>query len=398
MPVNFYRIIWPLLLLPLALTACGQAGAERAEEIEPVPEVTVMLARPVERPVLTSYPGRLAPYRRAEVRARVSGILMQRLYTEGQEVAEGDVLFNIDDARLKLDVLTAESELVRARAEHYRCWDTLRRHTSLLDSKVIQEHDYVASETGERQAQAAVDNASAALARAELLLSYARVTAPISGVSGLALVSEGALVGEGEATRLTTIEQIDPIYADFSQPSSELLLIDRGLKSGRLRKIDDPAVEVRLRLPDGSYYEHPGRLTFIDSSVDPGTDNVAMRAVFPNPDKTLRPGAYLSVDLARAVDPSAILIPRDSLLRRDSESHVLVVTAQNTVEKREVKISELDGRNWVVTSGLAAGDRVIVNSAAAAALEGREVTVAATVDGPEKLAFKSPAAVPPPLP
>lgn len=381
-----------LLLLLISAAACSQAGAERAEEAQAPPEVMVMLAEAAEKQISASYPGRLAPYRRAEVRARVAGILMERLYAEGEEVSEGDTLFNIDDAQLKLDVLTAQSELARAEAEHYKSQDTLKRHKTLLGKEAMQEHDYVASLTAEMQAKAAVDNAAAALARAELLLSYARVNAPISGLTGLSLVSEGALVGQDEATRMTTIEQIDPIYVDFSQPSSDLLIIDEGIKNGRLRKTPEPDIEVRLKMPDGSLYEHTGRLIFTDSSVDPRTDNVAMRAVFPNPGKTLRPGTYLSVSLARAVNPYAILIPRDSLLRQDSESHVLLVSDQNTVIKRQVEVSELDGKNWVVTAGLTTGDRVIINSSQAAGLEGQKVSIAATVSGAQKLAFKTMAA------
>lgn len=385
---NFCRLLF-CALLPLVLAACGQAEAERAEAPQDVPEVTVMLVKSEEKEVAASYPGRLAPYRRAEVRARVAGILLRRLYTEGQEVTEGEVLFQIDDAQLKLDVLTAGSELARAEAELDKSQDTLRRHKTLLGKEAMQEHDYVASVTAARQAQAAVDNAAAALARAELLLGYARVTAPISGRSGLSLVSEGALVGQGEATQMTTIEQIDPIYVDFSQPSSDLMRIEEGVKKGRLRKIPEEAVTVRLKFPDGGLYEHEGRLIFTDSSVDPGTDNVAMRAVFPNPDKLLRPGTYLGVSLSRAVNPSAILIPRDSLLRGDEESHVLVVSEDGLVEKRAVEVSELDGKAWVVTAGLKDGERMIVNSAQAAGLEGRKVFIAATVSGAEQLALKA---------
>ncbi|UQZ89598.1 efflux transporter periplasmic adaptor subunit [Deltaproteobacteria bacterium Smac51] len=385
----FGKLSLLFFLLP-ALTGCGQAGAGQTEsEAAPMPEVTVMLAQPIERAVIDSYPGRLAPFRQAEVRARVAGILMERLYIEGQDVTEGQTLFSIDDAQLKLDVLTAKSELARAQAELYKSEDTLRRHEVLLDKKAIQEHDYVASLTAEMQAKAAVDNATAALGRAELRLSYARVTAPISGRAGLSLVSEGALVGQDEPTRMTTIEQVDPIYADFSQPSADLLIIDDGVSNGRLKKIDEADIEVFLGLPDGSRYPHAGRLIFTNASVDPKTDNVSMRAVFPNPERLLRPGTYLNVSLSRAINPCVFLVPRDSLLRNEEASHVLVVSDQNLVEKRPVKADELDGKNWVVTAGLEAGERVILNSLQAAAFEGQEVSVASIVSAGEKLALNN---------
>ena len=386
---------WPLfqILAPLVfsvfMTGCHQAGAGAvADGNESTPEVTVMLARPVSREVVNSYPGRLTPFRQAEVRARVAGILMKRLYEEGREVTEGQTLFNIDDAQLKLDVLTAKAELARAEAELYKARDTLRRHQVLMDKKVMQEHDFVATVTSEIKARAAVDNAAAALSRAELLLSYSQVTAPISGRAGLALVSEGALVGEGEATQLTIIEQIDPIYVDFAQPASDLLAIDQGVNSGHLRKIDDSNIEVSLKFNDGSVYPHPGRLIYSDASISPRTDNVSMRAVFPNPEKTLRPGAYLNVSLARAVNDQVFLVPRDSLVRQEESSHVLVVSDQSLVEKRPVAAEELDGKNWVITAGLKNGEKVIINTGQAAGLEGQKVSTLSITGQSARLAFR----------
>ncbi len=384
-----YRNFVGLMLLAL-LTGCGQAGADKAaeEKAAPLPEVAVMVATPRERPVVQTYPGRLAAFRRAEVRARAAGILLARHYVEGAEVAEGEPLFSIDDAQLKINVLSAQSALARAEAEHQGTLDTLSRYSNLLEKKSINEHDHVAAVTDEKRAKAEVASAAAALAKAELDLSYARVTAPISGRAGLALVSEGALVGQDGLTPMTTIEQVDPIHADFSQPSADLLAIDDGVRNGRLKKIDEPAVEVRLTLPDGSSYEHPGRLIFTGTSVDPKTDGVPMRAVFPNPDETLRPGTYLSVNLSRAVNTRVFLVPRDTLLRQEGESYLLVVSPQDTVEKRVVETAELDGKNWVVTAGLEAGEQVVINSAQAVGLTGQKVSVASAAPGPERLASR----------
>lgn len=382
----FFQIL--ALLLSALMAGCNQAGAETAADgTAPMPEVSVMLAKPVSREVVNTYPGRLAPFRQAEVRARVAGILMKRLYAEGQEITEGETLFNIDDAQLKLDVLTAKAELARAEAELFKAQDTLRRHKILVEKKVMQEHDFVATVTSEMQARAAVDKAAADLNRADLLLSYAQVSAPISGRAGLALVSEGALVGEGEPTQLTTIEQINPIYVDFAQPSSDLLAIDQGLNNGQLRKIDDSNIEVRLLFQDGSVYHQVGRLVFSDTSINPRTENVSMRAVFPNPEKTLRPGTYLKVSLSRAVNDQVFLVPRDSLLRQDESSHVLVVSEQNVVEKRQVEAKELEDKNWLVTAGLKSGEKVIINTGQAAGLEGQKVSVA-VIDEPPKLALR----------
>ena len=385
---TFFQIL-SLIVLSALLAGCNQAGAEAdAGGAAPAPEVTVILAQPVSREMASTYPGRLTPFRQAEVRARVAGILMKRVYTEGQEVVAGETLFNIDDAQLKLDVLTAKADLSRAEAELYKAQDTLKRHKVLVEKKVMQEHDFVATVTSEMQAKAAVDNAAAALGRAELLLSYSQVTAPISGRAGLSLVSEGALVGQGEPTQMTTVEQIDPIYVDFAQPSADLLAIDQGVNSGRLRKISDPNIVVHLKLQDGNVYPHTGRLIFSDTSVDPRTDNVSMRAVFPNPDKTLRPGTYLHVSLSRAVNDQVFLVPRDSLVRQEESSHVLVVSDQDTVEKRPVEAAELDGKNWVVTAGLQSGEKVIINTSQAAGLEGQKISVALLVPELPKLASR----------
>lgn len=384
------KLIYGLILLPLwaalILTGCGGADQSTALE-ETEAEVAVMVAVPRQRPVKQAYQGRLAAYRRAEVRARAAGILLKRHYEEGREVAEGELLFSIDEAQLRTNLLAAQSSLARAEAEHQGTVDTLNRYRSLFKTRSINEHDYISAQTSEKQAAAAVKSAEAVLAKAELDLSYARVTAPISGRAGLALVSEGALVGQDGLTPMTVIEQVDPIYVDFSQPVSDLLAIDKSLKDGRLLKIDQSAAQVRLRMPDGDFYEHPGQLIFTATSVDQATDNVARRAVFPNPDKALRPGTYLSVEVAEALNPQAFLVPRDSLVRQSEASHLLIVSDKNLVEKVAVEATELEGKNWVVTAGLKAGDQVVINSAQALALEGQQVSVRTVAPETEQLAF-----------
>lgn len=363
------------LLLSLAGGCSSNDGADMAAETEP--QVEVLIAEPVERPLVQSYPGRLASFRKAEVRARAAGILLRRHYIEGSDVAAGQLLFSIEDDQLRIDVEAAESALAKAEAEHQGTLDTLKRHQNLVEKQSINEHDYVASQTAEKKARAEVANALAVLDQAKLDLSYAQVTAPISGRAGLALVSEGALVGQNELTKMTVIEQLDPIYLDFSQPASDLALVADGVRSGRLKKIEENEIKIWLAMADGSRYEHPGSLIFTDSSVNQETDKVAMRAVFPNPDRILLPGGYLRVSLARAVNPAVFLAPRDSLIRQGNESWLLLLSPDNVVEKVKVETEEMDEKNWVVTSGLNSGDRIILSGSKALPLEGQKVAVAA---------------------
>lgn len=369
---------------------CGSSQTEGPGAAVGPAEVEVMTAQPVVRPVIQTYPARLAAFRKAEIRARAAGILLERKYVEGSEVKAGQLLFTIDDEQLKINVLSMQSALARAEAEHQGAQDTLRRHSTLLGKQSINEHDHVASLTAEKRTRAEVGSAEAALADAELKLSYAQVTAPISGRAGMALVSEGTLVGQDGLTPLTVIEQIDPIYVNFAQPVPDLAEIKSGARQGLLNEYADADIVVQLIMPDGSIYGHEGRLVFSDVAVDPNTDNIAMKAQFPNPNSVLMPGAYIRVNLIRAVNPQIFLVPRDTVVLEENSSHIFVATPEGVVEKRAVTVRNLEGPNWQVTGGLKTGEKIILNSVQATPMVGEPVA-AVSKAGQKEMTAATPA-------
>ena len=301
----------------------------------------------------------MEPYREAEVRARVAGIVTSRLYEEGQDVKRGDALFQIDPAPLQAAYDSEAANLARAQASLSAAADKLRRYADLVGDRAISERDHAEAAADERQARAQVALARANLQSAKLKLDYARVTSPIDGAR--ALVTEGALVGEGQATPLTVVQQIDPIYVNFAQPAAEVLRLQKQIRDGQLQGIEPDKLRVRLLLPDGTEYARTGALSFADLAVDPGTDNVTMRALFDNPRRDLLPGMYVRVRLEQAINRDAYLVPRDAAARRlrracavagkDGELQAVAVTARN-----------IQGPNWVVTDGLKGGERVVVEN------------------------------------
>ncbi|WP_455774607.1 efflux RND transporter periplasmic adaptor subunit, partial [Burkholderia stabilis] len=234
----------------------------------------------------------------------------------------------------------------------------------LVRDRAVSERDHTEAVADDTQAKAEVASAKAELARAQLQLDYATVTAPISGRARRALVTEGALVGQDQATPLTTVEQLDPIYVNFSQPAADVDALRRAVKSGRATGIAQHDIAVTLLRADGTAYPLKGKLLFSDLAVDPTTDTVAMRALFPNPERELLPGAYVRIALDTAVDQRAILVPRDALLRTTDRTSVRVVGANGKVKDVEVLADQMSGRDWRITRGLAGGERVIVDNAA----------------------------------
>ncbi|HEF4757444.1 MexX/AxyX family multidrug efflux RND transporter periplasmic adaptor subunit [Burkholderia multivorans] len=358
----------PRRLTPLALAvAVAAAGCGKGKpDAEPaaVQKATVVTVRPVAVPMTVELPGRLDAYRRAEVRARVAGIVTARTYDEGQEVKQGAVLFRIDPAPLKAARDAAQGALAKAQAAAAAAADKRRRYADLVRDHAVSERDYTEAVAADTQAKAEVASAKAELARAQLQLDYANVTAPISGRARRALVTEGALVGQGEATPLTTVEQLDPIYVNFSQPAADVEALRRAVKSGRATGIAQQDVAVTLLRADGTPYPLKGKLLFSDLAVDPTTDTVAMRALFPNPERELLPGAYVRIALDAAVDHRALLVPRDALLRTAERTSVRVVDAAGSVKDVEVVADRMSGRDWRITRGLNGGERVIVDNAA----------------------------------
>ncbi|PRF96789.1 efflux transporter periplasmic adaptor subunit [Burkholderia ambifaria] len=346
----------------LAVAGCGKGDKDKAPEA--IQNATVVTVRPTAVPMTVELPGRLDAYRQAQVRARVAGIVTARTYEEGQEVKQGAVLFRIDPAPLKAARDAAQGVLAKAQAAALAASDKRRRYDDLVRDHAVSERDHTEAVADDTRAKADVASAKAELARAQLQLDYATVTAPISGRARRALVTEGALVGQDQATPLTTVEQLDPIYVNFSQPATDVDALRRAVKSGHATGIAQHDVTVTLRRADGTAYPLKGKLLFSDLAVDPTTDTVAMRALFPNPERELLPGAYVRIALDAAVDQRAILVPRDALLRTAERTSVRVVGTNGKVKDVEVVADQMSGRDWRITRGLSGGERVIVDNAA----------------------------------
>jgi multidrug efflux system membrane fusion protein len=387
-------VLHPLLLiLAAALFAAGCGKRDGGEATAPSQAATVVTVQPAPVPLSVELPGRLEAYRQAEVRARVAGIVTARSYQEGQEVKAGAVLFRIDPAPFKAARDAAGGALAKAQAALLAAADKRRRYDDLVRYHAVSERDHTEAISDERQAQAAVTSAKAELARAQLQLSYATVTAPIDGRARRALVTEGALVGEGQATPLTTVEQLDPIYVNFSQPAADVESLRRAVKSGRAAGIAQQDIEVTLLRADGSEYTQKGKLLFTDLAVDPSTDTVAMRALFPNPDRELLPGGYVRITFDHAIERNAILVPRDAVLRSADRASVKVVGSDGKIKDVAVETARFKGHEWLITRGLKGGERVVVDNAtqfeAGTAVKAVERGAAAPADasarGPENL-------------
>lgn len=343
------------------VAACQKA--QSPETAATPPEVTVVQVQLADIPAEVELPGRVEAYRIAEVRARVSGIVAKRLYQEGQVVKAGTSLFAINPEQLQASKLEAEAELARTEANLVNANDKLQRYQALVSDQSVSQRDYRAAQAEAQLAKAEVASAQAKLNRAKLDLGYANVTAPIDGVARRALVTEGALVGKDEATHLTTVEQVNPVYVNFAQSSSEVFALRKALRDGQL-KGNDGQFKIELLLPDGSVYPNAGKLSFSDVSVNQTTDSVVMRAIFENPQQELMPGAYVRLKLRQATNPNAILIPRDALIRDQFSARVWVVNAKNELESREVHTGSVVAKQWVIEQGLKPGERVVITNAA----------------------------------
>ena len=339
--------LWASLLL---LAACNQATPQNPP---PPPEVAVIEVHPRSVPQRRELVGRLAPTRVAQVRARVAGIILGRVYTEGTDVDQGDVLYLIDPAPLEAALHAKEAALARARAEATNAAEIAKRYRDLAKKQLISTQDRDTALANERSTAAAVLQAQADVESARLDLGYATVTAPIAGRAGRALVTEGALVGQGEATQLTTIEQIDPVYVNFSQSVAEL----RELQADT--KVRQPA-RVEVLLPDGTPYPQAGMLDFSDLAVDPLTGAMSLRAIVPNPDHALLPGMFVKLRLVTGTIDNAFVVPQAALGRDDQGAYVLVVGADGKVAQRRLQVHGMTRSEWVVTGDLGDGERVIV--------------------------------------
>jgi membrane fusion protein (multidrug efflux system) len=329
------------------------AGTAAAPPDKPPPEVEVVTASAGTVALERELVGRLASSRVAEVRARVSGIVLERTYKEGSDVAAGAVLFRIDPAPLEAAVNAAEAALARTRADAENATLIARRQQDLLARKLAAQQDVDSALAAQRSTAAAVREAEAELRQAGLDLGYATVTAPIAGRAGRALVTEGALTDDEDTTHLTTVEQLDPIYLNFGQTVGDFQRL-------RAEAASDAPPPVTVMLPDGTDYPHNGRLDFSDVNVDAGTGMVLLRATVPNPERALLPGMYVNLRYRVGELAHAFVLPHAAVLRDSGGAYVMVVGADGKVARRAVTVRDMRDTVWVVTGELGDGERVIV--------------------------------------
>ncbi len=348
-------------LLALSAAALGACGSHAAPPAPSPPQVGVQLARAQPVPLTRDLVGRLSATRSADVRARVAGVLLKRLYTEGSDVRAGQTLFEIDPAPLRAALDAAQAALAQAEAQATNAHIAAQRTRDLLPSGLVSRSDLDNAEASERSTAAASQQARAGVGTARINLGYATVTAPIAGRAGQQGVTEGALVGQGTATLLTTVEQIDPIYVNFDQPAIDIQRLRREQSSGDVTVAGINQATVQLLLEDGTPYGHTGTLDFRDLSVDPATGAVALRGIVPNPEHTLLPGMFVSVRLTYGTLKRGFLVPQAALQRDATGAYVLVVAPDDTVVLKRVRVDGLHGAEWIVTEGLAEGDRMILS-------------------------------------
>lgn len=347
----------PILFLPLSVTwfllpSCGKKS-EAPPEMLPA-HVTYSEVGTETVTVTRDLPGRIDAVRVAEVRARVPGILLKKSFQEGADVKAGDVLFEIDPAPLQAALDSATASVARAEANEQQALTEVKRFRELISFNAVSKQAADNAESAVAIASADVLSARAALVSASLNLGYATVTAPISGRIGKAAVTEGALVGEGSATLLATIQQLNPIYFDFTQSATDLIAMKKGM-AGR------EVTQVTLLLEDGTEYEHKGKILFSEASVDRSTGMALLRAEFPNPNYDLLPGMFARAKVVQAIQDNATTVPQRAVTRAlGGAGSVMVIDDSNVVHARMIQTSEMVGDRWVVTSGLKPGERVIM--------------------------------------
>jgi membrane fusion protein (multidrug efflux system) len=362
-PANRTRLAKALFtLLPLGwlLSACGPATPPPAASAPPPAEVGVVTVAPGAVGLVSELPGRTEASRVAQVRARVAGILQKRLFREGSEVKAGQALFAIDDAPYRATLASAQATQARAEANLTQTQSQAERYKPLVAANAISQQDYIGAVAAQKTAEADVAVAKAAVQTARLNVGYAAVTAPISGRIGRALVTEGALVGQGEATQMAVVQQIDPLFVNFTQSAAEVLRLRAAIASGALKGSGEQAA-VSVLMEDGSLYPLRGKLLFSDLTVDASSDQITLRAEVPNPKGALLPGLFVRVRLEQAQAPTAILLPQQAVSRGNGGDSVMVVAPDGKAAPRPVKLGAAQAGQWVVLSGLAAGEQVMVD-------------------------------------
>jgi membrane fusion protein, multidrug efflux system len=352
-----------VMVVALALSACGPSGnPQGGGNAPPPPEVGVITValRPVG--LVTELPGRLEASRVAQVRARVAGIVLRRLFIEGSDVKAGQPLFQIDPAPYQATLASTQATLARADANLTQAAAQADRYKPLLEANAVSKQDYVNAVAAQKTGEADVAAAKAAVDSARINLGYASVTAPISGRIGRALVTEGALVGQGEATPLAVVQQINPMYVNFTQSTTDVLNLRRAIASGKFKRAGGgDAASVRIILEDGSEDPDRGKLLFSDLTVDQSSGQITLRAEVPNAKELLLPGMYVRVRLEQAETPNGILVPQQAVLRGSTGDSVMVVSSDGKATPRPVKVGSAQGGMWVILEGVAPGEMVMVD-------------------------------------
>jgi len=353
------RILQGLLLGAIGLLLAG--CAQRAAPTPPKPTVTVVDLHVGRVSLTTELPGRTSAYRVAEVRPQVNGVVLKRLFKEGDLVAAGQQLYQIDPAPYEATLESARATLAHAHAAVTAAKLTAERYTALVDAHAVSRQDYDNQIATLQQDEADVTSGQAAVRAAEINLAYTKVYSPISWRTGRSSVTEGALMTVNQAASLVTITQLDPMYVDLTQTTTTLVRLKRELAAGQIRHFDGNQAPAKLLLEDGTPYEFPGTLQFSEVTVDQGTGSVTLRALFPNSQGLLLPGMFVRATIEEGVREAAILAPQQGITHApDGTATALVVGANDTVEKRSVELDRALGDSWVVTRGLAAGERLIV--------------------------------------
>ncbi len=354
------------LALNLLLAACGQSSPPAAAPGGPggTPsraEVGVVTVKTGDVSLVTELPGRVEASRVAQVRARAAGIVQKRLFVEGRTVRAGQALFQIDASPYQATLASAQATVAKTEANLMQASAQAERFKPLIEAKAISQQEFVNAQAAQKLAEADVAVARAAVQIARINLGYAAITAPISGRIGRALVTEGALVGQGEATPMAVIQQTDPVYVNFTQSASEVMKLRSALESGQLKRAGAQAASVRVLLEDGTEYTKAGKLLFSDLTVDATSGQITLRAEVPNPAGTLLPGLFVRVRLEQAQVSNAITLPQQAVTRSPQGDSVMVVGADGKVAPRPVKVGSQQRGQWVILDGLQSGDQVMVD-------------------------------------
>ena len=352
-----------VLGVSVALSGCGKKDAAPASPAGGMPpaEVGVVTVTPGDVGLVTELPGRLEASRVAQVRARAAGILQKRLFTEGSEVRSGQALFQIDASPYQASFASAQASLAKAEANLMQASAQAERYKPLVEAKAISQQEYVSAQAAQKQAEADVAMGKAMVQTARINLGYAAITAPIAGRIGRSLVTEGSLVGQGEATPLAVIQQIDPLYVNFTQSAAEVMKLRRALEAGQLKRAGTQAASVRVVLEDGTEYSKTGKLLFSDLTVDTTTGQITLRAELPNPGGVLLPGLYVRVRLEQAQASNAIMLPQQAVTRTPQGDSVMVVGTDGKVVPRPIKVGGQQNGQWVILDGLKTGEQVMVD-------------------------------------